>query len=131
MAIAGGLAVRVRGLTRWLGLMLGGSGTVSLIRSSFDHREVLAEAPGSIDTTLPHRLRLEALGSRIRGFVDGQLLFDIADADTSRAGGAVALICEEGRIESGDVTVAPLAATHGTSGPSAHASPGHPLVDAR
>jgi len=131
MAIAGGLAVRVRGLTRWLALMVGGSGTVSLIRSSFDHRVVLAEAPGSIDATLPHRLRLEALGSRIRGFVDGQLVFDIADADTSSAGGAVALICEEGRIESGDVTVAPLAGTHETSGPPAHASPGHPLVDAR
>jgi hypothetical protein len=39
--------------------------------------------------------------------VDGQLLFDVRDEEMPLTGGAVALICEEGRMATESVTVGP------------------------
>ncbi len=105
-ARSGGIAVQVRGLTRWIALLLDMSGRATLIRSQFD-REILAERALDLDVTAPHRLRLDALGDRIRASVDGALVFDLRDPRFAAGGGAVALVCEEGRLESDDVFVRP------------------------
>ena len=96
MARAGGIAVHVRGLTRWVALLLDMSGRATLVRSQFE-RQILAERPLDLDVTVPHRLRLDALGDRIRASVDGAVVFDVRDPRFAAEGGAVALVCEEGR----------------------------------
>jgi ADP-ribosylglycohydrolase len=106
MARAGGIAVHARGLTRWVGFLLDMSGRATLVRSQFT-REVLAEKRLAVDVTVPHRLRLDALGDRIRASVDGVAVFDLRDPRLATEGGAVALICEEGRLESDEVIVRP------------------------
>lgn len=50
--------------------------------------------------TTPHRLRLDALGDRIRASIDGTVVFDVHDARLAAEGGAIALVGEEGRLES-------------------------------
>ena len=106
MARAGGLAVHARGLTRWVALLLDMSGRASLVRSQFD-REVLAEQALDLDVTLPHHLRIDALADRVRASIDGRLVFDVHDPRFALEGGAVALVCEEGRVESHEVLVRP------------------------
>jgi hypothetical protein len=106
IARAAGIAVHVRGLTRWVGLLLDMTGRATLVRSQFA-REVLAEQPLDIDVTVPHRVRLDSRGDRIRASVDGALVFDLRDPRLAAEGGAIALVCEEGRLESGDVIVRP------------------------
>jgi ADP-ribosylglycohydrolase len=99
-----GIALHVRGLTRWVALLLDMAGRASLVRSEFE-REVLAQAELGIDVTTPHRLRLDASDDRIRASVDGRPVFDIGDPRFAAAGGAIALVCEEGRMESQEVLV--------------------------
>ena len=106
MAHAGGIAVHVRGLTRWVALLLDMAGQATLVRSEFE-RETLASRTLDIDVTVPHRLRLDAVGDRIRASVDGVETFDVRDARFVDHGGAVALVCAEGRVESGEVVVRP------------------------
>ena len=106
MARHGGIAVHVRGLTRWVGFLLDMSGRATLVRSQFE-REVLAEATLGIDVTAPHRLRLDASTDRIRASIDGAIVFDVRDPRFAVEGGAIALVCEEGRVESNDVIVRP------------------------
>ena len=101
-----GIAVHVRGLTRWVALLLDMAGRASLVRSQFE-REVIAQADLGIDVTTPHRLRLDASGDRIRALVDGRLVFDVADPRFAAEGGAIALVCTEGRIEAQEVLVRP------------------------
>ena len=50
-------------------------------------------------------LKLEVVGTRLRGWVDGQLILEAEDTDRPLEGGAVALLCDSGCIESGDVIV--------------------------
>jgi ADP-ribosylglycohydrolase len=106
MARAGGVAVHVRGLTRWVALLLDMTGRASLVRSQYVS-EVLVERSLGIDVTVPHRLRLDARGDRIRASVDGNVVFDVVDPRFALEGGAIALVCEEGRVESEDVVVGP------------------------
>ena len=106
MARAGGIAIHVRGLTRWVALLLDMTGRATLVRSEFE-REILAASPLDIDVTEPHRLRLDAVGDRIRASVDGVAVLDLRDARFVDRGGAVALVCDEGRVESGEVVVRP------------------------
>jgi ADP-ribosylglycohydrolase len=104
LARAAGIAVHVRGLTRWVALLLDMSGRARLVRSQYE-REILAEQALDIDVTTPHRLRLDSLGDRIRASVDGMLVFDVHDQRFAAEGGAVALVCEEGRLESNDAVI--------------------------
>ena len=106
LAERAGIAVHVRGLTRWVALLLDMAGRASLVRSQFE-REVIAQADLGIDVTTPHRLRLDASGDRIRALVDDRLVFDVADPRFAAEGGAIALVCTEGRIEAQEVLVRP------------------------
>jgi hypothetical protein len=46
-------------------------------------------------------------GNRIKGWVNGEPLFDVTDTDHPLAGGAVGIVCEEGRGMNGPVTIRP------------------------
>ncbi len=104
---SGGIAARVQGMRRYYALLLCADGKLRLVKA-LDGVTVLAEAdfPWAYDE--PHDLSLTVTVARIQAAVDGQSYFDVTDADRPLLGGAVALICEEGRLESAAVTANPL-----------------------
>ena len=101
-----GLAARVQGLRRHYSLTLM-SGSVELRKTGADI-QTLAEAPLSWTPGQPHRLRLEVLGPRLRGFVNGTQVLTAEDQEAPLLCGGVALLVEEGWLSSGEVRVRPL-----------------------
>ena len=103
-----GLGARVQGMRRYYGLLLGPGGKVQLVKA-LDGVMVLAEK--AIDWRLRRRyeLRLRVRGTRLQGWVGDELLFDVVDGERPLTGGAIALICEEGRMATDEVVVKPVA----------------------
>jgi len=107
MVLSAGIGARVQGMRRYYALLLARGGKALLVKA-LDGETVLAEAdlPWLFDVT--YELCLEVLGDRLRASVDGEPIFDVRDGDRPLRGGAVALVCEEGRAESEVVRVRPL-----------------------
>jgi ADP-ribosylglycohydrolase len=101
-----GIAVRVQGMRRFYALLLRPGGRAALIKA-LDGDTKLAEAPFAWEFQGRYDLRLEAVGSRLRAWIDDRMLFDVTDADGPLDSGGIALIVSEGRLLSGDVTVTP------------------------
>ncbi|MEZ4560527.1 MAG: hypothetical protein R2854_29525 [Caldilineaceae bacterium] len=95
MAKAAGLAVRVQGMRRYYALLLCDDQKVRLIKA-LDGDTVLAEQDFAWRFGGTYDLELAVEGNRLRGKVNGELLFDVEDADRPLTGGAVALVCESG-----------------------------------
>jgi hypothetical protein len=106
MVKSSGIGARVQGMRRYYGLMLGPDGKAQLVKA-LDGLTILAET--DIDWRLrgSYDLRLQVTGTRLQGWVDGRQLFDLHDEDRPLEGGAIALICEEGRMAAERVTVKP------------------------
>lgn len=94
---AAGVAVRVQGMRRYYALLLCDDGKARLVKA-LDGETVLAEAdfPWRFGGVYDFALAVE--GQRLRGSIDGQPLFDVADNERPLTGGGVALVIEEGRI---------------------------------
>lgn len=106
LAQAAGLAARVQGLRRYYALLLYADGMLRLVKA-LDGERVLAEQPLDWHLGQTYQLRLEAVGRRLRAWVDDTLCFDVHDSDRVLEGGAIALVCTEGRVSSTAVVVAP------------------------
>ncbi len=108
MAAAAGIAARVQGMRRYYALLLCADGAIRLVKA-LDGDTVLAEQdfPWAFDET--HDLSLEVVGTRLRAWVDGEQVFDVHDTERPLAGGAVALVCQEGRTATETVRVQPPA----------------------
>ena len=104
MARSGGIGVRVQGMRRYYALLITGGGMLRLVRRRHQ-QEVLDETPLRGRPDEPHRLILSVRGTVLAGSVDGQAVFSVSDSTLDA--GAVALLCEEGRVEVSDVSVAP------------------------
>jgi hypothetical protein len=102
-----GLAARVQGMRRWYGLMLRGDCTAALVKS-LDGETVLASKPHAWEAYREHVIALEVVGHRIRGWVQGEELYDVTDADRPLDGRAVAMVVEEGKLALGPVKITPL-----------------------
>lgn len=102
-----GLGVRVQGMRRYYALLLCQDGKVRLVKA-LDGYKVLAEEDFAWEPDVEYELSVEVEGCSIRGLVNGTLLFEAEDAVDPLTGGAVALICEEGRVAFGAVTVEPV-----------------------
>ncbi|MGC9394534.1 MAG: ADP-ribosylglycohydrolase family protein [Anaerolineae bacterium] len=106
-----GIAARVQGMRRYYALLLcrddADVPTKARLLKMLDTPEVLAEAdfPWTFGET--HALSLEVTGAVVRAWIDGVALFTVTDAQPL-TGGAVALICEEGRTATNLVRVEPL-----------------------
>ena len=107
LAAGFGIAARVQGLRRYYALLVGAGNTVRLVKS-LDGETVLGEAELVVAWDRPYALALGVAGPRLQGWVDGQLLFDLEDTSRPLAGGAIALVCEEGCLRAGAVTVRPI-----------------------
>ncbi|GHF26532.1 ADP-ribosylglycohydrolase family protein [Pseudolysinimonas yzui] len=106
MAVATGLAIRTQGLRRHYSLVMRNSGIISLVKSVDGDERVLGEAPFRFELYREVQLRLKALGATISAFADGTALFEVTDVAPLEYGG-IALLCEEGRVAVGPVTVRP------------------------
>jgi hypothetical protein len=103
LAAEAGIAVRVGGMRRWYGLLLGADGIARLVREC-DGRAILAETLFAGDPAHAVTLTLEAIGEHLRGTIDGEIVLE-ADDGALRGGGA-GLVVREGTIEAGPVTIA-------------------------
>ncbi|HEX5782716.1 MAG TPA: ADP-ribosylglycohydrolase family protein, partial [Solirubrobacteraceae bacterium] len=100
---AAGLAARVQGMRRYYALLLRAD-RAQLVRE-LDGTQVLTEAPFERrDYAEPHELTLCVVGDHIVATIDGLTL---EARDGALAGGAVALVCEQGCLTCEAVRVQP------------------------
>jgi len=95
-------------MRRYYALLLRPGNRACLVKA-LDGETVLAETEFAWDFDESHDLKLAVDGRQLRAWIDGRLLFEVEDADRPLDGGAVAVICEEGTVECGDVFVEPVA----------------------
>ena len=105
-----GIAARVQGMRRYYALLLcrdavAAPSKIRLVKV-LHTPEVLAEADLPWEFGATHELSLEVAGGTLRAWVDGEALFTVTDAQPF-TGGAVALVCEEGRTATHVVRVQP------------------------
>ncbi|HKG54922.1 MAG TPA: ADP-ribosylglycohydrolase family protein [Anaerolineales bacterium] len=104
LAKAFGLAARVQGLERYYGLLLSNQNTIKLIKR-LDGEILLAEKAFDWEFGQAYHLQITVKDNQILGLVDGALLFQVEDTDRPLSGGGIALVCEEGRIGTDEVSV--------------------------
>ncbi len=104
MADAVGVAAGVQGLRRYYALLLRRGGRVELVRA-LDGETVLASAELGWQFDSEYELSLEVKDGALCGMVDGETLLETHDE--ALPCGAVGLVCQEGTVEFGAVTVAP------------------------
>lgn len=102
-----GIAVRVQGLRRYYALALARGNKVQLIRE-LDGTTVLAERSMDIDESRSYSLGLKVDGARIVASVDGAVVFDLVDPESSLGSGAVGYLVEEGTLLSEWLALEPL-----------------------
>jgi ADP-ribosylglycohydrolase len=104
MVVSAGIGARVQGMGRYYALLLADGSKARLIKA-LDGDTVLAETdfPWQFDVT--YELALEVRDNRVRASIDGKGLFEVADNERALASGAVAFVCEEGRMESDVIRV--------------------------
>jgi hypothetical protein len=92
-------------MRRYYALLLCDDHTVRLVRE-LDGTTTLAEAPfRRRQYAEPHQLALRVTGSRVQASVDGEVVLEASDG--ALAGGAVALVCDEGCLTCDAVRVRP------------------------
>lgn len=111
MVKSAGIAARVQGMRRYYALLLarddaGGLTKLRLVKA-LDGTTVLAEADFAWAFGEMVDLRLDVVGTTICGYVGEKLVFEVEDTDRPLTGGAVALVCEEGRTATYVVKVEP------------------------
>jgi ADP-ribosylglycohydrolase len=99
-----GLAARVQGLERYYALLLSDKNTIKLLKR-LDGEIVLAEGAFAWEFGQSYNLQITVKGNQILGSVDKMLLFKAEDLDRPLSGGGIALVCEEGRIGTDEVSV--------------------------
>ena len=106
LAAQAGIAARVQGMRRYYALLLVPGG-VQLIKA-LDGETTLAEADLAWAFDETHTLQLAVVGSKISAWVDGRLLFSVADDVRPLDGGGVALVVSAGCMTTDAVTVQPI-----------------------
>src|SRR5258708_27077632 len=108
MADAIGIAARVQGLKRYYALLIRRDSTVQLVKV-LDGETVLASS--HVFWELGHRyaLKLTVHKNQVQAYLDNQLLFDFTDLERPLLKGAIALVCDEGRVGCDGVQVHPNA----------------------
>jgi hypothetical protein len=102
-----GLAARVQGLKRFYALLLSNDGTARLVKA-LDGDQVLAETRFPWELDASYEFRLQVNGNHIQASIDGQILFEVKDAEGPLDGGGIALVCAEGHIKADEVRVQPV-----------------------
>jgi hypothetical protein len=104
LAVAAGIAVRVQGLRRYYGLLLGKPGVLRLVRACGEET-LLGEMHFPWDYWQTVCLRLQAAGQHLRAWAGDRLAFDLDDQDGALDGGGIGLVIEEGCLACESVKV--------------------------
>ncbi len=104
LATGAGIAARVQGMRRYYALMLRTNDTLCLVKA-LDGDTVLASQPCRWEFGKSYALSLQVTGNHLQGWLNGELCFDLEDTDRVLTDGAIALVCEEGRISTEAVIV--------------------------
>jgi hypothetical protein len=101
-----GVGARVQGLRRYYALVLDSDGTARLVKA-LDGNTTLAQTEFDWQLGGTYTLALQVKGNCIQGWIDDRLIFEVEDTDRPLTDGAIALLCEEGRVATDVVTVQP------------------------
>ena len=104
LGVCAGLAVRVQGMRRYYALLLHRSGEVQITKVVGDET-VLARAPFAWELGQTYQLQLCVRGTHLIACVDGKEV--LAAFDEALSSGGMALVIEEGRTATQQVTVEP------------------------
>lgn len=96
MCQAFGVAACVQGLRRYYALLLRRDAKARLVKV-LDGETVLMECDFTWEFGRSYDFSLQTQGNRLIGSIDGNVLFDYEDKRQPLTGGAIGLICEEGR----------------------------------
>jgi ADP-ribosylglycohydrolase len=107
LALRTGLATRVQGLHRYYALLLSEGQKLRLVKV-LDGEHVLVETDFAWDYDETYKLSLVVQNHTLEAQVNGKTIFTVTDDDQPLTRGAVALICDEGRIDVRTVTVSPV-----------------------
>jgi hypothetical protein len=104
LARRAGLAARVQGQRRYYALLLCDDHKLRLVKA-LDGEHVLAETDVAWQLGETYTLVLRVHNHTLEAEVNGKTAFTVTDDDHPLTGGAVALICDEGRIDVSAVKV--------------------------
>jgi hypothetical protein len=104
LADRAGIAVRHQGRRRYYALLLTKWGTAQLAKVA-GTETVLAEVSFPVELYRGYRLSLAVRGAELIGEIDGVKTLAVTDLQRSLPGGGVALICEQGTMAAGPLSV--------------------------
>jgi ADP-ribosylglycohydrolase len=107
LVTAAGIGIRVQGMRRYYALLLTRGGKARLVKV-LEGEQVLAEADLAWEFEQDYDLCLSARGAHLEAWIGDRLLLAADDDAWPLTGGAAALICEEGHLSAGAVTIAPV-----------------------
>lgn len=99
-----GIGAYAQGLHRYYALLLCDDDKIRLIKV-LDDEIVLAEADFAWQVDNAYTLQLQLKGTRLNAWIDERLLFDLDDPDDSLDGGGIALVCIDGSMTSGTLSI--------------------------
>jgi len=103
----GGIGIHAQGMRRYYALLLCDDNKARLIKA-LDGDQILAETDFPWQVGQGYALRLQAEGTELRAWIDGELLFTVQDKDRPLTGGAAAFVVEEGHMMSQSMLVRPI-----------------------
>lgn len=106
MATACGVCVRVQGMRRHYAVLLTQAGAAHLLKVR-DEEVTLAKTAVVWLADHSYALRVAVHGQRIRAWCDDRLLFDHTDSTSPLLHGGVGIMCDDGNVAVGTVTLAP------------------------
>ncbi|MBM3215361.1 ADP-ribosylglycohydrolase family protein [Candidatus Poribacteria bacterium] len=107
LAVSAGIAACVQGLRRYYALLLCDGRALRLVKE-LDGRTTLVEKPFAWELDARYDLALRTDGNTLTALVGGESVFTVTDDDRPLLSGAIALLCEVGRVDFGNITVQPV-----------------------
>jgi ADP-ribosylglycohydrolase len=105
LAESTGIAVCVQGLKRYYAVLLKDQ-KLCLIKE-LDGRSVLLEKDFSYELDQNYQMSLKTNGSMLAAKINGEVVFEYNDLERPLLSGSIALVCEEGRVDFGQVSIKP------------------------
>ena len=106
LAASTGVAVCVQGLKRYYALLLCNDQKLRLIKE-LDGRITLAEKDFAWELDQNYQLNLQTQEATLVAEVNGEAVFEFTDEERPLLFGSVALLCEEGRVGFGHISISP------------------------
>ncbi|MGH8175689.1 MAG: hypothetical protein ACREV5_05450 [Steroidobacter sp.] len=102
-----GLAVRYTNQNNFYDLMLDRQNSVQIRKSVNGSVESLATAPFALALNRTYRLRLEAIGTRLRAFIDGEIVAEAIDSSLHNGAAALTMSRAQGEYDNVIVSTSP------------------------